>query len=177
MAASPANSPMGVVLFGYGNPSRGDDALGPLLLERAEDWAGRHQELRVQAVTDFQLQIEHALDLQGCDLALFMDADVACDKAFSLCRVAPDQDATYTTHELSPAAVLQVYRTVEGREPPPAYILSLHGERFDLGQPLSPAAVRSLDAAWILLKELLSDGRPEAWDERLDTHILAKPGS
>ena len=50
---------MSVVVFAVGNPSRGDDALGPLLMAGLEqqDWPG------VQLVSDFQLQIEHALDL------------------------------------------------------------------------------------------------------------------
>lgn len=156
-----------MVLFGYGNPSRGDDALGPLLLERAEAWLAGHPGLSVEPVADFQLQIEHALDLQGRDLALFLDADVACPTPYSLRRVVPRQDASYSTHELSPEAVLHVYREVTGEDPPPAYILSVRGERFELGELLSQAAARHLEAAWVLLQQLLLDGRPGAWEERL----------
>jgi hydrogenase maturation protease len=156
-----------IVLFGYGNPSRGDDALGPLLLERAEAWLAGQPGLAVEPVADFQLQIEHALDLQGCDLALFLDADVACASPYALRRAVPGHDASYSTHELSPEAVLQVYREAIGQDPPPAYILSVRGERFELGEPLSPAAARHLDAAWTFLQQLLLDGRPEAWEGRL----------
>ncbi len=156
-----------IVLFGYGNPSRGDDALGPLLLERAEAWIKGQPGLAVETVADFQLQIEHTLDLLDRDLALFMDADVACPAPYALRPVVPSQDASYTTHELSPGAMLQVCRVVTGKEPPPAYVLSLRGERFELGESLSPAAERNLDAAWDLLQTLLLDGRPEAWNERL----------
>ncbi|MBK7846051.1 MAG: hypothetical protein IPJ73_00935 [Zoogloea sp.] len=61
---------MSLVIFAVGNPSRGDDALGPLLMAELET-----QSLPgVTLVTDFQLQIEHALDLDGHDLALFIDA-------------------------------------------------------------------------------------------------------
>jgi hydrogenase maturation protease len=156
-----------IVLFGYGNPSRGDDALGPRLLERAEAWLPGQPGLVVEPVADFQLQIEHALDLQDRDLALFLDADVACLGPFELRRAVPSADATYTTHELSPGAVLQVFREMTGQEPPPAYILSVRGGQFDLGQPLSPAAECNLEAAWYLLQRLLLDGRVEAWDERV----------
>ena len=156
-----------IVLFGYGNPSRGDDALGPLLLERAEAWLAGQPGLAVEPVADFQLQIEHALDLQGRDLALFLDADVACPTPFALRRAVPSQDASYSTHELSPEAVLQVYRDVTGQDPPPAYILSLRGERFELGELLSPAAARHLEAAWAFLQALLLDGRPGSWEEQI----------
>jgi hydrogenase maturation protease len=156
-----------IVLFGYGNPSRGDDALGPLLLERAEAWLADQPTLDVEPVADFQLQIEHALDLQDRDLALFLDADAACVAPCALQLAVPSLDATYTTHELSPGAVLQVCRVVTGQEPPAAYILSVRGEHFDLGQPLSPGAARNLEAAWDLLQALLLDGRAKAWNKQL----------
>ena len=154
-----------IVLFGTGNPSRGDDALGPLLLERAVAWLSGQPGLEVDAVADFQLQVEHALDLQGSGLALFLDADVSCAGAYALRRVVPCDDQSHTTHELSPGAVLLVCRRVIGEEPPPAFSLGVRGERFELGEPLSASAARHLDAAWTCLQQLLLDGRPEAWAE------------
>ena len=46
---------MSVVCFGYGNPSRGDDALGPLLLERLSRWLEAHPSQDVEVIPDFQL--------------------------------------------------------------------------------------------------------------------------
>jgi hydrogenase maturation protease len=156
-----------IVLFGYGNPSRGDDALGPMLLERAEAWLATRPDLAVELVADFQLQIEHALDIQDRDLALFLDADIACTAPFSFRRAQPSHDASYTTHELSPGAVLHVCQEITGQAPPPAFILSVRGERFELGEPISPAAALNMDAAWAFLKKLLEDGHVEAWEERV----------
>ncbi|HJW71815.1 MAG TPA: hydrogenase maturation protease [Geothrix sp.] len=147
-----------IVVFGYGNPSRGDDALGPMLLDRVEAWLAVHPEFPVELVTDFQLQIEHALDLQGADLALFLDADVSCPHPFALRQAVPLQDASYSSHALSPEAVLHVCRELSGTEPPPSYILSIRGERFELGEPLSPAAERNLEEAWRFLQKALRDG-------------------
>ncbi|OIQ71932.1 hypothetical protein GALL_464450 [mine drainage metagenome] len=82
--------------------------------------------------------------------------------------MAPARDDSYTTHELSPGAVLQVFQQVEGAAPPPSsYILSVRGERFDLGEPLSPGAEAHLEAAWAFLQGLLEDPRPAAWADRL----------
>jgi hydrogenase maturation protease len=61
------------LVLAVGNPSRGDDALGPALLERLRD-AGVDAAGDVELLTDFQLQIEHALDLQGRQAVLFVDA-------------------------------------------------------------------------------------------------------
>ena len=158
---------MSTVLFGYGNPSRGDDALGPLLLDRAMDWLADRANLQVETIFDFQLQIEHALDLRNRDLALFLDADVACPGPFSFHPVAPARDGSYSTHELSPGAVLQVYRDMEGQPPPPAYVLSVRGHQFELGQPLSTAAEAHLEDAWTFLRGLLETPHPEAWTAKL----------
>ncbi len=158
---------MALVCFGYGNPSRGDDALGPLLLERLEDWLNRHPELPVETIADFQLQIEHTLDLQGRDLALFVDADASCGAPFAFTQAAPSLDASYSTHELSPGALLQVFHQVEHQAPPPAFILGVRGERFELGEPLSPQASAHLEAAWAFLKELVADARPDAWKPKV----------
>lgn len=158
---------LGAVLFGYGNPSRGDDALGPLLLDRAEAWAAAHPEAHLELVGDFQLQIEHAEDLRGRSVALFLDADATCPPPFQFRRVLPALDGSYTTHELSPGAVLHVFGAITGQAPPPAFVLSVRGLQFDLGAPLSPAAGAHGEAAWALLRDLLADPCPASWAERV----------
>ncbi len=55
--------------------------------------------------------------------------------------------ASFTTHALSPQALLQVFRAVQGSEPPPCTLLAIRGERFVLGEPPSPAALAHLAAA------------------------------
>ena len=82
------------LVFGWGNPGRGDDALGPLLIERLEaaralrpGWEG------VELLCDFQLQIEHALDLQGRARVLFVDASAAGEAPFAVARLAAAEDA------------------------------------------------------------------------------------
>jgi len=62
-----------LLVLAVGNPSRGDDALGPMLLEalHAEGIDGDGQ---VELLGDFQLQIEHVIDLRGRRAVLFVDA-------------------------------------------------------------------------------------------------------
>jgi len=155
-----------VVLIGYGNPSRGDDALGPALLACAQVWLAEHPAVDVRLVEDFQLQVEHGLDVAESDLALFIDADVLGPAPFSLRRVFAARDSTYSTHELSPEAVLHVAQQVTGRAAPPAWLFGVRGVKFVLGETLSAAAAGHLEAAWVELQQLLADPRPEAWDAR-----------
>lgn len=151
---------MSTLIFGYGNPSRGDDALGPALLERIEAAMPAHPEWgEVALLTDFQLQPEHALDLEGRERALFIDASVSCAEPFVFSRLAPAQEVGYTTHAMSPAALLAVYRQVSGREPPPAYLLTVRGNSFELGEALSEPARAHLEAALGFLRQLLVPDR------------------
>lgn len=133
-----------ILVFGYGNLSRGDDAVGPLLLEYLQQRADLS---RVDLLTDFQLQIEHALDLQGRERVLFVDAAVAGNSPFELIELQPGRDNSYTSHAMSPQALLQVYSTVTGQTPPSSFLLSIKTESFELGESLSPAAADNLQEA------------------------------
>lgn len=150
-----------VLVFACGNPSRGDDALGPLLvarLERSRD-AGRLQ--GVDLLTDFQLQVEHALDLEGRETVIFVDASASGIEPFAFVPVAAERDVSYTTHTMSPGAVLQVFRQTTGQEPPPSWLLAVRGYEFELGEPVSRRARNNLVAAEAYLFERLS-GNPDA---------------
>lgn len=152
-----------VLVFACGNPSRGDDALGPLLvarLERLRD-AGRLQ--GVDLLTDFQLQVEHALDLEGRETVIFVDASASGIGPFAFVPVAAERDVGYTSHAMSPGAVLQVFRQTTGQEPPPSWLLAVRGYEFGLGEPVSRRAHDNLGAAEAYLLDRLS-GKPD------DTH-------
>jgi hydrogenase maturation protease len=147
-----------ILVFAWGNPSRGDDALGPELLEGLGERPG------VERLTDFQLQPEHVTDVHGRRLVLFVDAAVAVSPPFQLRRLHPRRDASFTSHAMTPEALLSAYRDVYDSEPPPCYLLAIRGEDFELGQPLGEAAGRHLARALSLVDSLLRDPAEEAWD-------------
>ena len=130
------------LVLAVGNPSRGDDALGPRAAERIAA-------LRldgVEVLTDFQLQVEHALDLLGRARVLFVDASAALAAPYSLLPVAAAPHPSYTSHALAPAAVLHGYAQLIGT-PPPAWVLAIRGEAFELGAAPGPRALAALEAA------------------------------
>jgi hydrogenase maturation protease len=139
------------LIIGIGNPSRGDDALGPLMVERIEALALPDVEL----LTDFQLQVEYALDLQGRRRVIFVDAAESGLEPFSFDPVTARQDTSYSSHELSPAAVLHAHEKLFG-PPPEAHCLAIRGYEFDLGAPPGPAALANLDAALDHLTAILA---------------------
>ena len=131
-----------VLVVGIGNPSRGDDALGPLCIDRlaALNLPG------VALLSDFQLQVEYALDLLGRRQVIFVDAALDSPAPFSFTAAAAAQDGSFTSHAMSPAAVLQACRKLYG-EKPEAWVLGIRGQDFALGASLSPAAAAHLDVA------------------------------
>jgi hydrogenase maturation protease len=158
-----------ILIFGYGNPSRGDDALGPLLLERLDrllDEAVRRAAGGIEFLTDFQLQVEHALDLVDRRLVLFADAHLACPPPWTLEPLQAADDPSYSTHAISPAAVLRVYREIRGTAPPASFLLGIRGECFELGEDLSAAASVHLDSAVALVADLCAHPTPEYWRGR-----------
>jgi len=132
-----------IVLIGYGNPGRGDDALGPMLIEAVEQQALP----QVECLTDMQLQIEHVTDLENRRLIIFADADAACAAPFEFTPVTAARDDSYSSHAMSPAALLYAYRQVHHEDAPTAYILRIRGYDFGLGAPLSGQATGNLHAA------------------------------
>lgn len=134
-----------LLVFGWGNLSRGDDALGPLCIEHLRDALASCP--AVECLDDYQLQIEHALDLVGRQRVLFVDASLTCQAPFEVTQLRAVQDASFTTHAMSPQAVMQVFRELRGEEPPPCTLLAIRGESFELGEPPSPGAMANLAAA------------------------------
>jgi hydrogenase maturation protease len=136
-----------LLVLGVGNPSRGDDALGSMFVERASELLRAEVDAgRVEFLTDYQLQVEHSLDLAGRERVLFVDASVKADAPYEYSRVEPCRDESFSSHAMSPAAVLDTHRTIVG-EPPPAWVLAIRGESFELGDGLTQAAAQNLDAA------------------------------
>ncbi len=107
----------------------------------------------VTLLTDFQLQIEHATDLQHRKRVIFIDASMTASPPYEFDRVLPEQDISYTTHAMSPAAVLSVYQQIHQQPPPSTYLLSIRGYAFGLGEPLSRRARSHLRTAFDFLME------------------------
>jgi hydrogenase maturation protease len=158
-----------VLVIGIGNPARGDDAIGPALAERLEAAAPDG----VEVLADYQLQVEHALDLRDRRVVVFADAAASGCEPFSLAPVAPAPEACYSTHAISPAALLFHFRALFDA-PLKAFLLAIRGYEFSLGAPLSAGAARNLAAALDHLLDFVRRGAQSPSDAPL---ARAAPGS
>ena len=166
---------MSLVVLGYGNPGRGDDGLGPSLLRALAQTARIHPQWGdLRFVEDFQLQVEHALDLADRELALFVDASTTCSSPYLFARLRPERDVSYTSHALTPAALLHVVEHSLPAAPPPAYMLAIRGECFDLGAPMSFTARDNLRLALGFAERLCAHASADAWEPQV-TGCMAPP--
>jgi hydrogenase maturation protease len=167
MTIETGRGPAPLLVLAVGNPSRGDDALGPMLLDRLRD-AGWGAADDVELLTDFQLQVEHALDLRGRRAVLFVDAArPGVAGRVALARIQSDAGLPPASHALRPQAVLHVATRIDGAEPP-AWLLAIEGHSFALGEGLSLQAQAHLERAVPLAQDWLREQRE---------HPVAVPGA
>ena len=154
-----------ILILAMGNPSRGDDAFGPLLAERLTQWLGRQAEAtqnQIEVICEQQLMVEHVDDLQGRQHILFIDAAATGDPVARLTGVdALPQPPTIQSHSCPPAQLLALYSHLLNRAPPRSHLLTVAGQGFELGAPLSDTTQHQLEPAWSLLMSWLSTAAQE----------------
>jgi hydrogenase maturation protease len=143
-----------LLVIAIGNESRGDDALAPLLVRQLQADGITDQ---VEVIEDFQLQVEHVTDLCGRDAVLFVDADMSCDAPFDFSKITAAQDNSYTSHAMTPFALLHTYWQVYGSDAPNSYLLRVRGYGFELGESLSKEASVNLKNAAVRVRSWLED--------------------
>lgn len=148
-----------VLVIGIGNPSRGDDALGPAVVGRLEELL--RAELaggQVETLVDFQLQIEHTLDISGRDKVFIVDASVSAAGPFAIGRVAANDAPSPFSHAMSPAELLGVYERTFGPAPP-VWAVAVRGRTFELGAPIGDEALAHVEpAARAIVAEVRATG-------------------
>ncbi len=124
-----------VLIIGYGNTLRGDDAVGWLA---AEALAGVGLPPEITVLARRQLAPELAETISEVAIALFVDSTQDGEPGELRCQaVGPLVDDSGLTHSASPAALIFLARELYGRAPE-ALLFSLCGESFDLNEELSP---------------------------------------
>jgi hydrogenase maturation protease len=147
-----------VLVYGYGNPGRLDDGLGPALAERvaASGLPG------VTVETNYQLAVEDAAQVAEHDVVIFADASLEGPDPFTFTRLVPRPAATFTTHVLPPDVLMAIAAEHCGAKAT-GYLLGIRGHEFDeFGEYLSDRARDNLGAAEAFLAEVIRSGRFEA---------------
>lgn len=146
-----------ILIFAYGNPSRGDDGLAPALLAELT----QQQHCDIDLLEDFQLQIEHVLDLIKYQTVIFIDASLNCSEPFSFNTLQASRDDSYSSHAQTPSALLHTCLKHYPQQTPLCYLLEIRGYQFELGEGLSKQAQENMQEAIKHLQDYLEKLKPE----------------
>jgi hydrogenase maturation protease len=145
-----------ILVIGYGNDLRGDDAAGQRAADHLDAW--RLPGVEVRAL--HQLTPELAEPLAAASRAIFLDAHLASDNsAVRIRRVHPAKTTTPLAHAGDPQGLLQLTRTAFGRSPETWWI-TIPAVDFTFGAPLSALTARGITEALTAIRPLLEPRRP-----------------
>ena len=109
---------------------------------------------------DYQLKVEHALDVSKADVVVFADAQAGGRGPYEFLPAEPDRSADVSSHDLTPGAVLALAHMLFDATPH-AFTLGISGIAFErIEEGLSDGGKRNLDLAEEFLLNWLSN-RPE----------------
>jgi len=109
----------------------------------------------VELLTDFQLQIEHSMDLDQRKAVLFIDASMSSTTPFHFYQLQAERDNSFTSHAMSPGSLLDAYQQVNKQQAPPSFMLEIRGYEFGLGQPMCEQAALNLEQADSFIRNLI----------------------
>lgn len=142
-----------ILVIGYGNSLRGDDAAGREAARQLAQIFRKEPDISVLSV--HQLAPELAEDISGAEFVLFIDAAVAdAPGAIRKTPLFAEEARAAITHTVSPQQLLLAASHLYG-EAPEAIGLTLSGKCFDAGKPLSPTVSRRLPDLLVIAADLI----------------------
>lgn len=147
-----------LLIIGYGNPLRSDDAVGQHVT-----WAlaERLPPGRVLVVTAHQLTPELAEGISHADTVIFIDAREGGQPGdIQKEVVVPAHPTAAFSHHVSPASLLAASQSLYGSVPS-GILISIAGESFEFGTELSPTLSAQFDLITEQVLRLIQLAREE----------------
>jgi hydrogenase maturation protease len=130
-----------VLVMGFGNPTRGDDAAGWEVARRLE----AREIPGVETRTSQQLNVELIEEWGSYERILLIDADPQ-GRQVRIEKVDPKANASSSTHHLSPESLLQLSRILYDSSPQ-VFLCRVPAQSFEFTESFSPATRQALDEA------------------------------
>jgi len=146
---SPSAANRDFLVIGYGNTLRGDDGVGPRVVEAIE-------KLNLPGVRTLicqQLSPEYADLVSRAHTVVFVDAAVDTPKEVQLRKIEPSESAQLMAHAADPRTMLALARDVFGHAPK-AWWLTIPAVKLDFSETLTPEAQRGFAEAVEKIQEL-----------------------
>lgn len=148
-----------ILIIGYGNPLRTDDAVGQTIASALEGW---REDLHI--LTVYQLTPELVDPISQSDFTVFIDARAReTPGAVMVEPVEAQADADISvgafTHHVSPPALLGAARTLYGNAPA-GVLISIGAASFEYGSTLSPQLQAMLPAIMEQVRAIIETSQP-----------------
>jgi hydrogenase maturation protease len=144
------------LIIGYGNPLKSDDGVG---WRAAEELSQQISSPEVKIVRAHQLTPELSEEAARAELVIFIDArgeGPPGEVGWQNIRVdAGSQKALLHSHDLSPAAILELANDLYGKAPL-GYLLTVSGQHFEDGESLSKAVLSAIPTVIAQVRRIIS---------------------
>jgi len=149
------NKSVKVLVYGYGNPGRKDDALGIEMAERIREWAEKNNFDNIETDSNYQLNVEDAEKISLTDVVIFVDATQENIREFKFSRLQPSPEKVeFSMHSVSPEYVLHVCKELFNKTPETCQ-MAIKGYRWDFEEGLTDNAKLNLEQAFQYLTRRL----------------------
>jgi hydrogenase maturation protease len=147
----------GILIIGYGNLLRGDDAAGIVAARELEKYFRDDDDVEVIAAQELMPEMVELVSRSN--FVLFLDASSDENPGSISCLpLEAEDDTCRLTHHLSPAVLLKAAQEIYG-ETPTAVSLTLAGWSFNLNHELSSQACERLPELIRQAKEIVASYR------------------
>jgi hydrogenase maturation protease len=141
-----------VLVIGYGNTLRGDDAAG---VKATELISLRHPEIDCACL--HQLVPELAEQIAECDVVFFIDAQKDITE-INARLIAPSVEADQPrTHFISPESLLALSQQLYQHLPAKAYVIGIPASEFEFSEELSESTKNGVTESVRLINNILND--------------------
>jgi hydrogenase maturation protease len=139
-------------IYGFGNPGRQDDGMGPAIIDRLESDG-------IQGIvtdSNYQMNIEDAHNISQCDSVIFVDASIDAGEPFSFYKIEPSAEITFSTHTMSPESILALCKELYDKDME-AYVMAIRGYEWEFIEGFSDNAVYNFNEAYAFLQMKINE--------------------
>lgn len=160
---------MKILVYGYGNPGRQDDAAGNEVINKLEVWLKENNISNVDLDSNYQLNIEDADAISGYDLVIFVDASEEPIEDIIFTKVNPSEaKIEFSMHAVSTAFVLDLCKKMYNKTPE-TYLIHIKGYEWEFEVPMTEKALENVDKAFDLVTKIIL--KPESVDSFLNDSL------
>lgn len=151
------NTTKKILVYGYGNPGRQDDALGYEVVKLVDQWAKEHHITNIETDSNYQLNVEDAEKISQKDIVVFVDATQEDIHEFKFTHLEPsEKKVEFTMHAVSPEYVLHLSKDLFNKTPRTCQ-LAIKGFAWDFKEGLTDnAKLNMIQAFQFLTRQLES---------------------